>query len=118
MCGKILGGLSSQNLASGAVVCMCDWGSTRVDTNKSAKLNLECLSLTFISQPTHMLWVLKRTVSILEREREREREREGERESFLRSKTKIGISVLPSMEITESFDALYTIKLNFLCFSH
>ena len=44
--------------------------------------------------------------------------RERERESFLRSKTKIGISVLPSMEITESFDALYTIKLDFLCFSH
>ena len=34
-------------------------------------------------------------------ERDRERERERERE-FLRSKTKIGISVLPSMEITES----------------
>ena len=44
--------------------------------------------------------------------------REREREFFLRSKTKIGISVLPSMEITESFDALYTSKLDFLCFSH
>ena len=52
-----------------------------------------------------MLWVLKRTVSIWERE-----------SFFLRSKTKIGISVLPSMEITESFDALYTIKLDFFMF--
>ena len=39
-----------------------------------------------------------------------------ERESFLRSKTKIGISVLLSMDIIESFDALYTIKLDFYVF--
>ena len=67
----------------------------------------------YISTNAYVVGAQKNRLNLRERERERERER-----VFLRSKTKIGISVLPSMEITESFDALYTIKLDFLCFSH
>ena len=61
-----------------------------------------------------MLWVLKRTLSIWEREKERERERE---RVFCDWKQRLE-SVLHSMEITESFDALYTIKLDFFYVFH
>ena len=59
----------------------------------------------YISTNAYVVDAQKNRLNLRERERE-----------FLRSKTKIGISVLPSMEITESFDALYTIKLDFFMF--